>query len=211
MRKLLPLFIIISIALMMPMRVGCQQKGKVLLLAREHSSDMEFMLTQEVKVMIELIEAAGFQVIVANSTGRAIVTRSITLTANCRYSDVDLRDYVGIIVPCMAEGFTFDAERKEATEIVKQAVALGKPVAAQTGGVIILSEAGVLDGKQFAMRPDKLEYVKNGIYMGSGVIRDGNIITSGICPYTPIETKELYKPDGTKELTLQFIQMILAL
>ena len=58
-------------------------------------------------------------------------------------------DYAGFIMPCMAVGlFPGPPVAPEAVAIVKQAVAEGKPVAAQFGSVIILAQAGVLKGKK---------------------------------------------------------------
>ena len=62
-------------------------------------------------------------------------------------------------------------------------MAQGKPVAAQVGGVVTLAAAEVLNGKQFAFLEDPGAYMPGGIYKGTGVVQDGNIITSGTCPY----------------------------
>lgn len=216
MKRLFSACMIISMILILPPKLSCQENRKVLLLAREQSRNVELMeieLTLEVNVMIDLLKAAGFQVMVASLTGTPIVAESVTLTPHYKYSDVNVQDYIGLIIPCMAHPFGWgeDPENKAATEIVRQAVALGKPVAAQTTGVVILADAGALDGKPFAMRDDKVVYVKSkGFHKGHGVIRDGNIITSGVCPGTVggFGTSGRYKSDGTKELTQQFIHML---
>ena len=85
----------------------------------------------------------------------------------------------------MAAGIKTDSAHMpiEAVEIAKQAVTQGKPVAAQDSAVLILARADVLDGKQFAIGADKQNLVLKGIFKGYGVVQDGNIITSGSCPY----------------------------
>jgi putative intracellular protease/amidase len=87
----------------------------------------------------------------------------------------------------------------------------GKPIAAQTGGVLILGEAGVLKGKKFAFEDEKdsnpstYPILNDGIYSGRGVIKDGNIITSGTCPWM---AKMTGHQDGTAELTRMLIDAI---
>jgi putative intracellular protease/amidase len=85
---------------------------------------------------------------------------------------------------------------------VKEAAAQGLPIAAQTSGVLILGDAGVLDGRQYALYSDFVPLVTGGTPKGDGVIQDGNIITSGICPFMG---KQLARPDGTAELTQKMI------
>lgn len=46
-----------------------------------------------------------------------------------------------------------------------------------------------------------------GEYAGTGVIRDGNIVTSGTCPHLARETG---RPDGSEALTRLFIDAITA-
>ena len=60
-----------------------------------------------------------------------------------------------------------------------------------------------------ALNDDMLPYLKNsgGIYSGTGVIQDGNIITSGVCPYMA-RMNEV--PDGTQELSQTLIKVIKA-
>ena len=122
-------------------------------------------------------------------------------------------DYVGFIMPCMAVGgIPGPPVAPEAVAIVKQAVAEGKPVAAQFGSVIILAQAGILKGKKYAFFSDPLKpnpsrkftdsRFADAIYSGRGVVQDGNIITSGTCP---LLARAFGSPDGTSQLTQTFI------
>ena len=70
----------------------------------------------------------------------------------------------------------------EGTAIIKEAVAKGKPLAAQTGSVILMSQAGVLKGKKYALAKG-WPAIEGAIYSGDGIVQDGKIITSGVCPY----------------------------
>ena len=109
-------------------------------------------------------------------------------------------------MPCMAVGLGPGVPvTPEAVVIVKQAVAEGKPVAAQLGSVIILAEAGVLKGKQYAFYKDPLSgdaRFEGAIYSNDTIVKDGNIITSCCCPYMAAMWGN---PDGTANLTQTLI------
>ena len=71
--------------------------------------------------------------------------------------------------------------------------------------------AGGLKGKNFAM-PDYFITGEGkaffnpggGTYRGDGVVQDGKIVTSGICPVMALFVK---KPDGTLELTKSSLRL----
>ncbi len=183
-----------------------KQKPKVLLFIRKGTSEnVEFMLKEEVGVMTSMLEEAGFEVIVATASGEPIKAQTTELIPDLKLADVKVNDYVGIIMPCMAKGAvpSWHASPQEIS-LVKEAVAQGKPIAAQQGAIIILAEAGVLVSKKYTYYFDP-EWGNNSfvgaIYSGVGVIQDGNIITSSNCPY-------LAFGDGTSELTKLFIETI---
>jgi putative intracellular protease/amidase len=98
----------------------------------------------------------------------------------------------------------------EAAAIIKEANSAGKPVAAQQSSVLTLAKAGVLSGKKYAYSTEEAAgekpELKNGVYSGNGIVKDGNIITSGICPYLEKRYGEEYElVDGTPQLTQAFI------
>ena len=188
-----------------------EHKPKVLLFIRKGiSHDIELMLTQEVGVMTSMLEEAGFEVIVATALGVPIEaqTTNTKLMPDLELADVKVNDYAGIIMPCMAKGDVWSGWHASPEEIllVKEAVAQGKPVAAQRGAIVILAEAGVLVGKKYTYDRDLqfLDSFAGAIYSGEGVIRDGNIMTSTNCPYM---AKYGYD-DGTSELTKIFVETI---
>ena len=168
--------------------------SQVLLIPREGGSAyIELMLAKEVGVMTEMLQKAGFKVVVANVSGQPIEGIIRKLKPDLKLSEVRIDDYAGFILPCMAVGqFPPPPVSPLAISIVKQAVAKGKPVAAQTGSVYILAEAGVLKGKRYAYLQDRFNpqpphkrdwRFEGAIYSGPGVVQDGMIITSGICPF----------------------------
>jgi putative intracellular protease/amidase len=206
-------FIIIAMILA-SMAVGValvhgEPSPKVLLIPREGgSADIELMLTKEIGVMVATLEKAGFEVVVATALGVPIAARTTTLRPDLKLADVKVADYAGFILACKAVGlFPGAPQPAEAVAIVKQAVAQGKPVAAQLGAVGVLAEAGVLKGKRYAFLEDPLTETHGhgkdirftaAIYSGYGVVQDGNIITSGVCP---LAERFAGLPDGTVELT----------
>ena len=166
------------------------------------------MLTEEVGVMRQMLEDAGYSVEIATASGEPMVADSVILTPDVRLDDINAADYAGVILPCMAPEADMPVPAR-VDEIMQEAVALGIPIAASRGSVVELAQAGGVAGKQysFAASPDlatRPEFT-NGEFMGTGVIRDGNISTAGICP---LAARSLNKPDGTVELTRSFIESL---
>jgi len=181
-------------------------KQVLLVVGLEQSDDMELMLTEEVAVMVSMLEKAGYEVVVASASGEPITGGTTTLTPDLKLADVKVDDYVGFMFPCLAVDMDLPPPA-EAVRIAKEAVAQGKPVAAQNGGVVTLSAAGALKGKQFALLQDPGASMPGGIYKGTGVVQDGNLITSGTCPYM---AKMTGLKDGTSELTQKLIDSLAA-
>ena len=208
----IPIFVLI---LLMPLQEkfsvkneaqASEQKPKVLLFIRKGTSDdVEFMLKEEVGVMTSMLEEGGFEVLVATASGEPIKAQTTELIPDLKLADVKVNDYVGIIMPCMAKGSVESYWHASPEEIllVKEAVAQGKPIAAQQGSIIILAEADVLMGKKYTYYFDP--HYLGAIYSGEGVIQDGNIITSSNCPYL---ARSHGGDDGTSELTKIFIETI---
>jgi putative intracellular protease/amidase len=184
-------------------------KPNVLLIVREGSSvDKEFMLTQEVGVIMTILREAGFQVVVATESGSPLTSETVNLKPDLTLDEVIIDEYEGVIMPCMGISFR-DPVPPKSVELVKQAVANGLPIAAQVTSVVILAEAKILLGKKFASAWDFAAQgdtrFDGAQYMGRGVVQDGNIITSGTCPFMA-KTRGL--KDRTPELTKLLIQLI---
>jgi putative intracellular protease/amidase len=176
-----------------------QSRRQVLLIARPYSDDIGLGITQEVRPMIARLQESGFDVKVASQSGALIGGGPGALQPDLKLSEVVTDEYTGILVPCMGVGNMPGWLPKEAVEIVKQAAHRGIPIAAQQSGVWILGEAGLLKGRKWACANPR-NY--GGKWEGLGVIQDGNILTSGICPYQAREGKG---KDGTEELMTKFV------
>ena len=183
---------------------------KVLLFITDGSRDLELMLTKEVVVMKELLEQSNFEVVITTLSGKTISVDSIVIEPELILGDVSIADYSGFIFPCMAPPWEkINNLDPEVVAFIKKISTEGKPLAAQTLSVADFAKAGVLVDKKYAftIEPDVNEYpdFKGGIYSGEGVVQDGNIITSGTCPW---KTREYEKPDGTRELTQLLVKAI---
>lgn len=97
-----------------------------------------------------------------------------------------------------------------AVDMVSEAAAAGKIVAAQLNSILTLTEAGLLEGKRYAfgaeMDVSQYPLLEGATYSGNGVVRDGNILTSGICPYM---ARRRGVPDRTEELAQALADAIL--
>jgi putative intracellular protease/amidase len=211
------IMVMIAIAISFSSEAFGQSGRKVLMIPREgYSTDLDLMIKMEVGVMNILLKKAGFEVDIATTSGANILGPTQKIEKVLRLSEIKLDNYVGVIMPCMAVGmFPGPPVSPEAVAVVKKALADGKPVAAAANSSIILAEAGVLKGKKYAFLVDPLETTETrkrtdprfvgAIYNGPGVVQDGKIITSGVCP----NLERVYAmPNGTIELTEKLIAAI---
>jgi putative intracellular protease/amidase len=159
---------------------GVRSKGKVLLILHGGGMSVDYMITNEFRVMKKTLTDAGFTVVVATVDGQP-VGQTISVKPDLKLSDVHVTDYKGFIVPCMNAGVIPD----ESVRIVKEALAQGKPIAAQNGAVRVLGMADGLKGRNFTISAEFAGGTSlwGGTYSGIDVMEDGNIITSGTCPF----------------------------
>jgi putative intracellular protease/amidase len=188
--------------------ISCAKSApRVLMFIRNGSPDLEFMLRREVGVMKDVLERSGFKVTVATLDGRLLSAGPIRLQPDIKLSDVNVADYEGFIMPCMAAG-TAGAENipPESVALVKKAISAGKPFAAQLGAVNALALSGLLKGKRYAYEQEQSgPGFEGAIYSGTGVVRDGLLLTSGMCPYM---ARERNMNDGTEQLATALAEAI---
>lgn len=206
--RALSIFAILFLSIGFPRILPAKDAPKVLLFITDGSPELEFMLTKEVAVMKSVLEQSGAKVDIATLSGEPISVGSVKLDPVLKLANVRAEDYSGLIIPCMA------VDKRNVPEMVafvKKAVEAKKPVAAQFGGVEYLAQAGVLKGKKYAYGVEvdlkETPEFNGGIYSGTGVVRDGNIITSGICP---MWSREKGVADGTSGLARALIEAIMA-
>lgn len=208
--KFICLFFVLILSIGFQQIVIAQDTPKVLLFITDGSPDLEFMLTNEVGVMKKMLEQSGIEVDVATLSGEPISVGSVNLSSVLKLTDVIADDYAGIILPCMAAR-SKERDIPEMVAIVKKALGEGKPVAAQFDAICFLARAGVLNGKKYSYGTEvdleELPEFEGGIYSGTGIVQDGNIITSGVCPFW---ARQSGLKDGTPGLTQALIEAVLA-
>jgi protease I len=187
-----------------------QNTPKVLLFMRnaKNVEDLEYMLKKEVGVMKGTLEKAGYKVIVATLDGSSFASGSTTVNADIKLADAKIAEYAGFILPCLSvPSYPAPPEvSPDAIALVKNAISEGKPVAAQTGSLWTLAEAGVLKGKKYAYAfEEKSPYFEGATFAGTGVVTDGLIITSGYCPFMALK---MNVKDGTEQLALTFADVM---
>ena len=196
-----------------------QGGSKVLISPREgYSADLDLMIKMEIGVMKVLLKNANLNVDVATPTGMPILGPTEKVTDIKQLRNININDYAGVIIACMAVGGggqPYPPVSAEVIAIVKKALSDGKPVAANGNAPSTLAEAGVLKGKKYSYMRDPLKPTariaftlpafKDAIYSGSGLVQDGQIITSGVCPN--IE-KVSGMENGTVKLTKAFIAAV---
>ena len=174
---------------------------KVLVYVRDGSFYPEYMLTHELGVMLSMLEDAGVLAVVAAQSEDSYQDYEPPLNIDILLQDVNVADYDGFLLPCMAAGKRINTS-DDAVAMVAEAAAQNKPIAALHGSIFTLAEAGLLDGRHYAYEDAAFP---EGIYEGTGVVQDGNIITSGTCS----EAASYYGlPDGTAELTQKLIEAV---
>ena len=124
----------------------------VLLFMRSGSADLEYMLKNEVMIMKDALERSGFKVVVATLDGSDFSAGAMTVKADIKLAEAKMVDYAGFILPCMMVASYPEPEvSKEAIHLVREAIAAGKPVAAQTGSLWTLAKAGRSEGKEICI------------------------------------------------------------
>lgn len=188
--------------------LGCASSPpEVLLFMRPGSGDLEYMLQHEVMVMKDTLEQSGCRVVVATLDGNGFSAGSMKVDADIKLADAKVADYAGFMLPClMVPSYPMPDISEEALTMVRDAVAAGKPVAAQTGSLWTLAKAGVLEGRKYAYAfEENHEYFKGATFGGTGVVTDGPVLTSGLCPHM---ARTMGTGDGTKELALALAEAI---
>ena len=183
------------------------QEHKVLMILKDSPSlDLELALQREVGVMKNMLERSGFQVVTASPSADPLSVGSTALTPELTLDQVRLSDFEGIILPSMA--VEDETPIPGLAALLREAMATGKPVAAQTGSVVTLARAGILKGRRFAypgVWVDAVPEFAEAVHAGEALVEDGDLITSAVCPYA---ARILEAEDGTQALTGALIKRL---
>ncbi len=131
---------------------------------------------------LEMLRSAGVIVTVVGATAGAEYTgkRSGTVVkADLGAGGAKLKDFDAVVIP---GGYAPDKMRMRhaMVDLVREAMELGKPVAAICHGAQVLISANTLRGRTLTCWPSIAIDVKNagGLYVDKPVVEDGNLITS---------------------------------
>lgn len=180
----------------------------VLMVVPDGSRDLELMLREEVGVMRAMLSEAGFAVAVATATDLPLMAGNEQLAPTVQLADVDVADYAGILLPCMAPA-PGTPQPPAIDALVRGAHEAGIPLAASRGSVAFLARAGALEGRAYAYasRVDPVERpaFAGAEYLGTTVASSDGVSTAGICP---LAARSLDEPDGTATLTRAFLRTL---
>lgn len=128
---------------------------------------------------IDFLRRAGIEVIVTGIGGMEIEgAHGITVKADKTINEVS-SDLDGIIIPGGMPGSTNVADSDKAIRIIQEINSAGKLVAAICAApAVVLTKAGILDGKKVTCYPSFETHFTNSIHVIERVVVDGNIITS---------------------------------
>lgn len=133
----------------------------------------------EAVTVIDILRRAGIEVIVAGVSPDPIKGRNgIQLVADCPIEKVKATDVDMVILPGGAEGAAHLAQCASTQQLLKDAAAQGKYLAAICAAPTVLSGLGLLNGKRATSHPSVENKLGKVIYSDSRVVIDGKIITS---------------------------------
>ena len=164
-------------------------------------TSLKIAIDKEVNTFIGRLGALGYAVDVASENGKDISAGGSTLTVDKKHAEAKITHRVCVIIPCMVQGNV----PTSAVKIAQDMPSRNMPAAALNGGVLILAGAGVLEGRNYAIGQNLQPYVHDGDLKGIRVVRDGDIVTSGVCPFSA-QVSGL--KDGTDELVTAFAAML---
>ncbi len=160
--------------------------SKVLIVIRSYSSaDMPYMTDNELGVMIDMLEDAGFELWVTSLTYDPYESETRTITPDLLVGAVDAADFDAVILPCLAAGRS--PASQEIVELVTEFYKQEKVIAAQYGARYTLYVRDIIADDQLT---------------SSEVLQKGRVITSGCCPYM---ARYYGCEDGTRALIERLI------
>ena len=131
---------------------------------------------------LEALRGAGATVTIVGPTAGAEFTGKrghAVVTSELAAGSARMKDFDALVIP---GGHAPDKMRMRhaMVDLVRDAMAIGKPVAAICHGPSVLISAGALRGRTLTCWPSIAIDVKNagGLYVDKPVVEDGNLITS---------------------------------
>ena len=109
------------------------------------------------------------------------------------YSDVDYKEYDGLVIPGGPGSFQIMPIIKEIEEMIHYFVGANKLVAAICAAPHLVGKLGYFNGRNFTVHPGFENYCVGGNYLREkGVVRDGNFITAKSMWYSQLFGLEIH-------------------
>jgi hypothetical protein len=179
--------------------LSCSPRPTILMIIRD-SSTMEYMIPNEILLMKNIANKAGYRIHIASETGAKIEAGKENLSPDFKFSEVDINKYIGLIIPCCASGPMPKPNTEAAKKLVGAAIELKLPIAAQYSGIDLLVLSGLSKDTKLAR-----SFLFASTDTGPGVVVDKNIVTSGTCPWMARYQKSTA---GTENLMKEFINQL---
>ena len=186
-----------------------REAPRVVIVVRGRELCQPRLAEQEILAIARLLAEAGIEAAIATEGKRPLRSRVSILRADLRLEDLSETAYAGLIIPCAGGGGRRipQGDSPELIDLIRRFNARKKAIAAQNSGVLRPREGGNPRWRKVRHRGSVRAARPLGIHQGAGVIRDGNIITSGSCP---LHAAPAGKPDSTAAMIGQFAAYIMA-
>ncbi|UCD96202.1 MAG: DJ-1/PfpI family protein [Candidatus Bathyarchaeota archaeon] len=135
----------------------------------------------EACTIIDVLRRCDVHVVTAGLTPNPILGgHGVSIAADKGVDEVSSEDFDAVICPGGAPGFQNLRSDNRVLNLVRSAFQKGKLIAAICGAPVVLSDAGVLVGKECTIYPGMEKELEKGrgIPKKDSVVIDGNIITS---------------------------------
>lgn len=130
---------------------------------------------------IDILRRGGVAVTIAGLAAKTVKsTRGLSIIADCLLTDINVDDFDAVVLPGGSEGAKNIAASKIVTDILLQATALKKIIAAICASpAVVLAPLGILDGRQATCYPGhEKDFHASTAYAQAPVVTDGHVITS---------------------------------
>lgn len=135
----------------------------------------------EALTIVDYLRRTGIEVNMVSTEDDLQVEGSHGIRVICDIMISDIKNplnYRGIFIPGGLPGATNLRDDERVIELVKVLAEAGKMIASICAGPIVLSKAGVIDGKKVTSYPGYIRELVGSVYKEDLIVRDGNIITS---------------------------------
>lgn len=137
--------------------------------------------TEEIEVMtpVDFFRRAGLEVdlVAVKDTRKVRLAHKVYAGADKTIDEVNGENYDAFYIPGGLPGATNIRDNEKVIELIKEADAQGKILAAICAGPIVLEAGGILKDKNFTCYPGFEKEIKSGSFVDDLVVKDGNIFT----------------------------------